>query len=516
MKLTKRVRFELLIGLIVLNLILRYPATPHEIGWDTFVVHILANSVSEFGSANWWVHPLSIGGFYPNSYASSVPFLVSGISQCTCIDMEWAVWLFCTLTGFFAIFFAYIMAGAIRDDDLFKFLVAFGYSLAPGLLYFSTWQLSARGLFIVLLPLFIYLVLKSRTSLKHAPLIFILFMVLVVTHHLFYFIIPVILSCVALVILYKIRGHVNIKIPDSIVNITFIVLFFIMLSEPFITYRFISETGSRYAWIQFLAITYARHVGILLIFAISGFIYLSLKGGKKFEDWFLLLTLLCFAPLLYMYRYSKWVFVIFAIILAGISLTNVARAYNSRKGRYALAILVIGLLLSVSFSGFYQHYRNVDEGSSRNERYMEDETYIAGLWIKDHINKNMFGNDAVSTRVFSISEVPTLIGFGTIDLTYGFTDITDLNISKVSPSSTMYYFEGPYIRTPRTPYTGYYVSLLNEVEFDSYWGRPIISRYNISYVIENEDIGDNPFIRSIHREKDNIYDNAKIRVWCLD
>ena len=171
--------FILLACLLALNMILRYPATPHEIGWDTFGIHILANSISEFGWAKWLVHPLSIGGFYPNSYASAVPFLVSGISQCTGIDMEWTVWLSSTLMGFFAIFFAYILAGAIRDEDLFKFLVAFGYSVAPGLLYFSTWQLSTRGLFIVLLPLFIYLLLKTRDSLKYVPLAIILFMVLV-------------------------------------------------------------------------------------------------------------------------------------------------------------------------------------------------------------------------------------------------------------------------------------------------------------------------------------------------
>ena len=519
MKFTKHVRFELLAGLIALNIILRYPATPHEIGWDTFVIHILTNSISEFGWANWWVNLLSIGGFYPNSYASVVPFLVSGISQCTGIDMEWTVWLFCTLTGIFAIFFAYILAGAIRDDDLFKFLVAFGYSLAPGLLYFSTWQLSTRGLFIILLPLFIYLVLKSRDSLKYVPLAIILFMVLVVTHHLFYFTIPVILCYIAVTIFYKFKGHINIKIPNNFINIIFIGSFIIMLLIPFFTRSFIRETASKYIWLDLLTSTYVRQIGILLFFAISGFTYLSLKHNKRFGEWFLLLSLIFLAPLSYMLAYSKWFLIIFAIILGGISLTNVAKAYkyNSKKGRYILATIIIILLLSVSFSGFYQHYRNIVGQATSNERYMEDGTYVAGLWIKDNMDKDkrMVCND-IAARIFAISEVPTLTGAGMIDMTYGFTNITDLNISKVSPLSAMYYFEGPYIRTPHTPFTGYYVSLLNEVDFDSYYGKPIISKFNLSYVIENDDIGDNPFIRSVHRDMKNIYDNAKIRVWVLD
>ncbi len=161
MEFTNRVWLVLWACLIILNVIMRYPATPHEIGWDTFGIHILANSISEFGWARWWVHPLSIFGMYPYSYASSIPFLVSGISQCTGIDMEWTAWLVCMLTGIFSILFAYVMAGAINDDDVFKFLVAFGYSISPIILTYSTWQLSTRGLFMILLPISIYSIIKD-------------------------------------------------------------------------------------------------------------------------------------------------------------------------------------------------------------------------------------------------------------------------------------------------------------------------------------------------------------------
>lgn len=516
-KFTNRVRIAIWTSLIALNLILRYPATPHAIGWDTFAVYALANSINAFGQAKWWVCPLSIGGFYPVSYASSVPFQVSGIFQCTDISMGWTVWLFSALTGVFAILFAYIMAGAIRNDDTFKFLVALGYSTAPGLLSLTTWQLSARGPFIVILPLFIYSLLKTRDSLKYIPLTFILFMLLVVTHHLFYFTIPVIFIYFAVIMAYKLKGHIKIK-NSYFANISFVGLFIIMLLIPFFTRIFISETGTRYIWYELILKTYVRVVGILLIFTITGFVYLLLKQGKKFEEWFLMLFLICFTPFLFIYRYTKSFATVFAIVLAGIALTNVTKVYNTQKRKYALSIIIIGLLLSVSFSGFYQHYRtNIIGRPTYNERYMEDGTYVAGLWVKDNIDKNMVGNDGdISGRVFAVSEVPTLTGGGIVDLTYGFTDITDINISKNSPLSVEFYMDNPYVRTPNTPFTGYYVSKLNDVDLDSRWGKKIVSQFNLSYVIENEDIGDNPFIRSVHREKDNVYDNAKIRIWNLD
>ena len=74
---TKVILFSLL---IMLGLIFRYPTTPHEIGWDSFTVHLMANSISEFGYAKWWLHPASVIGWYPYSSVSAVPFLLSGIS----------------------------------------------------------------------------------------------------------------------------------------------------------------------------------------------------------------------------------------------------------------------------------------------------------------------------------------------------------------------------------------------------------------------------------------------------
>jgi len=516
------VRFTLWAGLLALTIILRYPATPHEIGWDTFSIHALANSISEFGWARWWVHPLSIGGFYPGSYASSVPFLVSGISQCTGIDTEWTIWLFCTLIGIFTVFFAYILAGAIKDNDLFKFLVAFGYSVAPGLLALTTWGLSSRGLFIVLLPLFIYLLLKTHNSLKYLPFAIILFMVLALTHHLFYFTILSLLSYIVVVIFYKLKGHIKIKIPDFASSTFLFGIFIIILSIPFFTRIFISETGTRYYWYTLTLGTHVRMVGILLLFAISGFIYILLKHDKTFVEWFLLLFLIFLTPFIPILRYTKYFDIILATLFVGIGLENVAKVYN-RRAKYVFTIIVIVMLLSVSFSGFYQHYHtNIVGRPTYNERYMEESTYVGALWIKNNIDKDkvMVDNNGydllIGRRIFAISEVLTLTGDSVTDLTYGLTNITEINITKNSPLTKEFYMDNPYVRTPMTPYTGFYRSMLNSVEFDSRWGKLIISKFNLSVVIENEDIGDNVFTRSVHREKNNVYANGKISLWLLD
>ena len=518
MNFSKRTTCILVALLILLNIILRCPTTPHEIGWDSFSIHSLANSVSTFGLAKWWVHPLSIFGLYPYSYASAVPFLLSGISQCTDIGMEWVIWLFGVFIGIFSAFTAYLMAGAIRDDDIFKYLVAFSYSTSAGILYFSTWTVSTRGAFIVLVPLFVYLLLKTRTSIvKYSALTFLLSMVLVAVHHLFYFVVPVIVAYFIVLIFYKLNRHVSfVKIPRSFASFTLIISFLGMFLIPFFTRSFV-EIGSRYEWLEMMLLSYGRMIGLLIIFIIGGLGYLLLKHDKNFEDWFLIVALLGFAPLLYIITYTKWVFLPFAFLVTGIALSNIARVYGQKK-KYAASLIIIILLLSVSFAGYYQFIHFLDEPNP-NKRYMEERTYIGALWIKDNINKDenrIVEPFIYSTRIFSISEVPTLTGSAASDLSYGFIDITDVNILPNSPLSTAFYFDNPYVQAPNTTKTEWYLPKLNIVTINSKWGKKIISKFDISYVIENKDKGDNVFIRSVHREKNNVYDNGKIRIWDLE
>ena len=77
--------------------------------------------------------------------------------------MDWVAWIFPAIVGTFVMFSAYLLAGLIIKDDIFKFLLAFTLSISQGILNYTTWQISARGFFVLLLPFFLYLLLKSRS-----------------------------------------------------------------------------------------------------------------------------------------------------------------------------------------------------------------------------------------------------------------------------------------------------------------------------------------------------------------
>jgi len=518
--------------LIAVNIIFRLPSTPHEIGWDSFEMHVLANSVSEFGEARWWVNLLSVGGFYPYSYASAVPFILSGISQCTGIDMEWTIWLFCMFIGLLSAFGAYLLAGAIWSNDIFKFLVAFGYSTSQGILAFTTWTVTTRGFFIVIAPLFIYTLLKCRTSaVRYGTFTFILFMLLVVTHHMFFFTIPLIMCYFIIAAFYKLRGYIDkkAKIPTSISenigNIAMLMTFVVMLSLPFFIRSLweadieLTRSGisSRYTLMLPLLSNYVRYIGVLIFFVISGYSYLLFKRNKRFEEWFLLVAVAGLVPFLYMPTYMKQFAGLFAFLLIGVAITNIAviKMHAKKKKKYIATLIVVLLLLSTSFNGYYQfiHFLNAPNPYSR---YMKEATYMGGLWIRDGIDKNIFYNNGlVGLRAFAVSGVPTLFG-GTVGQTYGFEDVSELNITKNSPLSIGFYKDGPYVKTLGTPYLEGRIERLGGSGIDSKWGKRFISQHNLSYVIEDEDIGDNVFIRSVHPVKDNVYNNGKIRIWSLD
>ena len=533
MRFTLRTKATLMGLLTLLAVVFRYPTTPHEIGWDSFGVHLMANSISEFGYAKWWIHPASIIGSYPYSgSASAVPFLLSGISQCASMKVELVILLYSMVLGLFSIFAAYLMAGAIWNNDIFKFLTAFAFSTASGIATFSTWTANARTLFIIMLPLFIYILLRTRAfKVRCSILTLSILVLLLVTHHYIYFTVPIILSYFIIIIVYKVGKHIkSIEIPENLANFVMFAGLLIMLAIPFFT-RTLMETdpemgrspGGRYTWIFYMLQTYARYVGVLIILSGSGYVYLLLKRNKKFGEWFLLLCLAGLAPLLYTLTYMKWFVLSFTSLLISIAITNIATAgiqeqTHTTKRKYATLFVVVFLLFSTIFTGYYQYLHFLNDPDPRT-RYMEDKTYIGALWMKDAIDrdKNMIvASGYIPHRVASISKVPTLTGVGPADLAWGFVDPGKLEVKQQhSYLSVGFYVHDPY-RLVNHTMTNWYTDAIRRTDINDRgsFAYRLVSRFDLSYCVEDMK---HPtiFTRSLQQTKNNLYDNGKIRVWRL-
>ncbi|MDY6930444.1 MAG: hypothetical protein SVJ22_00805 [Halobacteriota archaeon] len=534
MHFSSRTKVILLGLLIFLNLIIRYPSVPHEIGVDSFAMHLSANSISDFGYAKWWIHPASILGSYPYSTSpSAVPFFLSGLSQLTGIDMESAILLYSIFLGLFSICVAYLMAGAIYDDDRFKFFVAFIFSTSQGIVTFTTWTAHARTLFVVTLPLLVYLLLKTRSfKLRISALTFLFATLLLVTHHYIYFAVPIILSFMLLFILDNLnrsgfteRIIKNIKINENQINFILLAGFIVMLTIPFFTRTFMEMDpqmdrggGGRYEWIFIMLQGYTRYFGVSLILVLGAFIYLIFKGKKSFEEYFILLAAISVTQFLYIITYMKWFIIPIFSLFACVSLLNVVNV-PKEKNKIANMFVIVFLLISIAFTGYFQFLDDLNE-TDYEKRYLEERVYTGAIWSKENIekDKNMFSDAHVSSRFPSISKVPSLTGIGAPDLAYGFLNPDMLEVKQVYPfTSVNFYFKDPYKAINHTGTDwGFYQLRNGRCDINDIGGRGyyIVTQYNLSYFAEDTEFY-NLFSQSVQLSKNCLYDNGKIRIWYL-
>ena len=506
MKLTRNTKLLLLVINIILNIILRFQVVPNEIFPDSVSMHIMVNSINEFGYARWWLHPLSIFGLFPASYTSTMQFFLSGVSQCTGIEVRWTIFLYCEFIGLLSMFTAYLLAGKIINDDVFKILVAFIFSTSPAVLGYTTWTIPTRGLLVILAPLLIYILLKCRTSIKYVPLFFLLAFFLFATHHLFYFLLPAFFAFLLLSICFKLRHYINIKISEKINPIMSISGFVSMFSIPVLTGHFIGYSRYDPLWTF-----YVRYMGILLIFSFGGIVYLIFKKDKDFKEWFILLTLIMLTTFIYNQTYMKWFLPVFAAPLAGMGLRNIIRISEKRK--YMLITII--LLSALSFSAYYQfiHFLPSTKESPIHPRYTEESTYKIGRWMKEYIvNGSAISNDGLfGGRVFAASETTHfLIGSTVNDYIYGFINVDLSKFKRYPLTEEAFWFEG--YKGPDPGEAAW--SSVNKLHRSP-------SEYNIAYVVENKKA--NGYIIWHHKnipskllqfahKKDCIYDLSLIHI----
>lgn len=512
MLISKRTKLILFILTILLNTILRFQVVQNEIGVDSFLIHIMTNSISEFGYAQWISNVLSIFGLSPYSYTSSVPFLLSGIYQVTNINMEDVIFIYCLFLGIFSIFTAYVMASIINKDDLFKILVAFSFSLSPAVLAYTTMTIPTRGLLIIASPLIFLLMSKYLITekLKYILILTGLTIFLFSTHHLFYFLIPVFVSFLIITICFKLKKrYILLKFPDKFLPILILAGFCLMLFIPMGLGKFLEQ--SRYS--ALLVITsYMRYVGIIMIFAFGGLLYTVFKPHKNFGEWILILSTMFLTALIFKETYMKNFIQILLIPMAFIGFFNLMKVLNSSSSKKPATVLIIILLLgSVSFCSYYQfiHYKDI------SWRYIPDSTIVTGLWLKENANGSIISNsNSDGNRLFAFSDTTHFLLDDTIiDATYGFLS-PDISKFKPYPITT----EDFWLDVGTGPAFGE-----NAWQYVHTLDHTTPADYNLSYFVENinymgkyawhHGTHTSKLLTFVHQDGAIVYDSGKLKTW---
>lgn len=414
MKLPKRVVLSALASLVLLSLILRYPQTTHETGVDSFFIHNLSTIIVKDGQAEWILSPLSVFGWYPLSYPSAGPFFIAALSDTGGLSVELGILILSLLFGALGVPMAFAMAREFKDDDVFCLAVAFTYAFAPRYLAFTLWSGSMRSLFMVLLPLFVWIVLRTYREQKprNFALVLLMFLLLAAIHRLAILMAIVIVAFVAAMLLQVLLTTLSVRFPRVILAAPYrrlspylalgafagtagaMILGTNVLDE-YSTGELFSGTTTQAELLNF-GVSLARSVGLSLVFAVVGIVVMVRLRNKSPREPFLLIAFLGLTPTLFLRVYTGFYILPFIAIFAGLAVLGFMRI---RRPRVRTAVVAAFFVANLAFSTGILDYE------VGHATILPMTTYSTGLYVRGFPEgSNVVANDGlVGIRVASIS-----------------------------------------------------------------------------------------------------------------
>ena len=163
-KLNKRAVLTLMLLIVLVSILLRYPLVEHERHNDTFFNRLLADSILEDDYAVWTFHSLSYVGYYPLSYPSGMAFLLAEISEMAGVNLSASIILLSMFSGvLFALSVFCLSRILLTRIDLCVLAVALSI-LAPRFVDTSYWSGSARAPFIALAMLTVFVAFRTGST----------------------------------------------------------------------------------------------------------------------------------------------------------------------------------------------------------------------------------------------------------------------------------------------------------------------------------------------------------------
>jgi hypothetical protein len=547
MKFSKKTNYALIGFLILLNIIIRYPLVPHEIGADSFQIHSYANSITSFGYATWIIHPYSFLGLTPDSYPSAIPFLLSGMSQSMNINMEFSILLLAIIIGLLGLFGAILLAKQIKNDDLFIFIVAFLFSTSPIFLRFTIWTTATRHIFMALFPFFLWTLLKLRdfSEIKWKYLFFsiLIFIMLISSHRMGLLLFIIIFAFITTILIFRYLGKIqyNITLRRMSFFIWFIIfLFFILLqvlsvgfyNEINITHDYQSgnflKGNAPEIILSNMIIDYGSRIGILSVFGIIGFGILffkrtksNIEDRKNFIEVFTLIILLYSSSFFMLGLYLSLFLLLILVIITGMGIIWSLKLLFKIKWNiitknstfFSIIFITILLIGSLFFSYLMIQHWFKSSSPTNDQPWIEDET----IDIAFYLNTYEYNYTTLSN---SGSELVRLYAWRTEPQDYRIdlerTSIEKGNVIDLITKDTLYIKQEdvgqPEIHLPTLN--------CNDNNVINY-----LSINNVKFIIERKPIEgksgsilgvkDNRFIQSLPRERYKVYENDLETMWVV-
>ena len=415
MKFGRRTVYALMLGLVALNLLVRFPRTEHETGVDSFFIHNLAPAITEHGRAAWILNPLGYFGWYPLSYPGSGPFLISGLTQVAGVTGEGSILALSLLYGVLGPLVAFLMARAFRQDDLFALSTALIFSLAPRFMSFTLWSASTRNLFMVLIPVFLWALVRSYRRPTRSNLVVLIssLVVMLATHRLTILLAVIVLAFVMAYVFILLHGVSRVRFPRlllsrsvrkwtprlALIAIAGIAGFMLFGTEVLKEYSAgeICSGESLPDQVCNLGVSITRSVGLVLPFVILGVLALVREYNKGFIEAFLVFSLLALIPTLFLRQYTGFYILPFLALFGAFGVVGLLRALR-KYPRMGKAVVVASV---VAISGFSIGILEIEVDRTTS---VSSGTYSTALYLASLPGGNFVANEGLmGVRVAAIS-----------------------------------------------------------------------------------------------------------------
>ncbi|GEM_PF-2678946 len=540
---------KVLAAILLVTILIRIPFTPHEIGYDSFRTHWMAESILKEGTAKWIVHPASLFGLYPYSYPSFVPYMLAILSVVLGISIKFTILIYSILLSVISILFMFIFARfGYKKIEIAIFSSLF-FVISPIFLDFTIWSASTRNLFITLMPLLLFLLLKYEKTRKNTflALSLLLFFIEALTHRLFiyligFFIIPFFITKIYV----QLRDLQKINIIDRhvhiIASLIFLVLFAIQFSKISLfchlqynyiqglfftagTYEdFLSCNLSRPVLLFNMMIDYVSRNGLPFIFApVAAILWISKirRRDYSFPELFFVTSLLATSSLSILGTYTTLFFLPVFSLMSAVGLDYVSHRISKKK-LSTHALVAFFLLTSILFSSFMNIYWLTKvEDSTQNNKWMREGTNTVTQFLNKNPEYGMLSIDRrVGMQLRALTNYQVLpYSFFNMEL-FAFDHINSNNLDSelsIKPSlSTNYFWTLETEFDPETDWSTLIQSNINSEE-----GINLVQRYDVHYIVANELAEYLPykphwiFYKDVFNASNKIYDNGVEGVWVL-
>ncbi|MFQ6106403.1 MAG: hypothetical protein ACE5QF_02265 [Thermoplasmata archaeon] len=425
--LPRKTVYCLLFVLVLLNIAYRYPVeVTHELGSDTTFIHSLAGSVVNNGHAKWVLNPISLFGLYALSYPSGVPFILAEFSELSGLSIEGTIFLFGLVLGISGALSSFLVSRELFRHDVFAFLVAFLFSLAPFFLKDTTWVGSSRGAVVALIPVILLLLIRSIKlgGSRYFLLAILVSLVawslhrmglLVVFFFISFFFISSIHKITQKIRFALVRYELLFRVFASVTALSgFILVFWIQIIFPGYGGFNIVEVygkGSLFEGTDLLTmllnmgVNFVGKVGILVPLSLLGLVVYVWKRPKRIDEKFVLVVTLLLIPFLSLRDYISEFLILLFVLMAVFLFLYIQAHWRRWKKGFIVAALAF-LVISMGFSWVMKdHWRN----KYRSDTPISEGNFDASMYIDAYGEGVVLTNFGLTAgRISALTEGPVL------------------------------------------------------------------------------------------------------------